>query len=93
MIDTFLSNSARQSYLYLARGKHAGVDNIVRLLRVGILVGPIQRRAGQRHETGTGGLEDAKGSDELEERVYPGRLGGPEQDNPISMSQNAWRGA
>ena len=77
----------------LAGRQHAGVDNLVRLLQVGVLIGSIQRGAGQGHETGTGGLEDAKGGDELEERVYPGRLGGPGRINPISMSQNAWREA
>jgi hypothetical protein len=69
MIDTF-SNPTYS----LARGQLAGIDNLVRLLQVGILVGSIQRGARQSHETGPGGLENAERSNEFEERVYPGRL-------------------
>lgn len=46
----------------LAGGQGAGVDNVggVLLDILGLLG---QRRTGQSHETGTGGLEDTEGAD------------------------------
>jgi len=75
MTDTS-SNPTQPEIYYLTRGQLAGIDNLVRLLQMGILIGSVQRGARQSHETGPGRLEDAERSNELEERVYPGRLRG-----------------
>jgi hypothetical protein len=58
--------------LHLARGQLAGIDNFVRLLHRGIVVRSVERGARQCHKPGAGRFENAKGSDELEERIYPG---------------------
>lgn len=60
---------------HLARRKLAGVDDLVGVLDQGVLAHALKRRAREGHEAGSGGLEDAKGSNELEERVDPGLLG------------------
>lgn len=59
----------------LAGGQGAGVDHVggILLELLGLLG---QRRTRQSHETGTGGLEDTEGTDELEERVDTAGLGG-----------------
>lgn len=59
----------------LARGQGAGIDNVggILLELLGVLG---QRGTGQSHETGTGGLEDTEGTDQLEERIDTAGLGG-----------------
>lgn len=52
----------------LTRGEGAGIDNVGGIL-LNLLGGLGQRGTGQSHETGTGGLEDAEGTDQLEEGV------------------------
>lgn len=70
----------RRRTAFLAGGQLAGVDNFVCLLQRAILVGPVQRGTRQCHETGASRFQDAKGTDELEERVYPRRLRRPRSD-------------
>lgn len=60
----------------LTRGKLAGIDNVIGLLHMGLFAVLVQRRAGKGHETGTGGLKNAEGGNELEEGVDPDGLGG-----------------
>lgn len=59
----------------LAGGQGAGIDNVGGILLdlLGVLG---QRGTGQSHETGTGGLEDTEGTDQLEEGVDTAGLGG-----------------
>lgn len=59
----------------LTRRQLAGVDNLVSLESQLLLVGALEGRSGQGHEAGTGRLEDAEGSDELQEGVDSGRFG------------------
>lgn len=60
---------------FLTRGQGAGVDNVGSLLLklLGLLG---QRRTGQSHETGTGGLQNTERTDEFEEGVDTVRLSG-----------------
>lgn len=60
----------------LARGQGASIDNVggVFLKLLGSLG---ERRARKGHEAGAGGLENAEGADQLEERVDTAGLGGP----------------
>lgn len=53
----------------LTRGKLASINNVIGLLHMGLLAVLVKRRAGQGHETSTGGLKNAEGGNELEERV------------------------
>jgi hypothetical protein len=59
----------------LAGGQGAGIDNVGGILLdlLGVLG---QRGAGQSHETGTSGLEDTEGTDQLEEGVDTAGFGG-----------------
>ena len=59
----------------LTGGKGAGVDDVGSVL-FDLLAGLEERRAGKGHETGTGGLQDTEGADELHEGVDTGGLGG-----------------
>jgi len=59
----------------LTRRQGAGIDDISGIL-LDILGRLGQRRTGQSHETGTGGLEDTERTDQLEERVDTAGLGG-----------------
>jgi hypothetical protein len=77
---------------YLARGKLAVIDNVVCLLHVrGILIGPIQGRARQSHETRAGRLQNAKGSNKLEERIYPRWLRRSGVNSVRMTQKKAWR--
>ena len=62
----------------LARRQGAGIDDISGIL-LDLLALLGQRRTGKGHETGTGGLQDTEGTDQLQERIDTAGLGGPER--------------
>jgi hypothetical protein len=53
---------------YLTRGKGAGVNHVGSFL-LELFVGLKQRRPGQSHQTGSGGLENTEGGNEFHEGV------------------------
>ncbi len=60
----------------LTRRQLAGIYNLIGFLEERLLGRSAERRSGQGHETGTGGLEDTKRRNELEEGVDSRGLGG-----------------
>ena len=60
----------------LTRGELADVDNVISLLGNGFIIGAVEWRTRQGHETSAGGLEDTEGSDQLQEGLDSVRFGG-----------------